>query len=375
MPARKRRYSHQFPDEEVKRGHPVTHDSNRARTRVATSVKTCSIAVAGEEGVVQRDNRRLLRHHPQQHMFATTLAGLQAITACSARFCEARASLPEVPTADGDFASRRDGSSCVEAARSREHRLFWSVVRSTTSFPSTLPPSDKARRCSLGTASLRAFVMLASESSAPAPLASFHCAESRSLEVPRMLFSSSLAALAAVSAVHASPVVKRQGPGTGLPTNATRPDTSSGNVTYTPVSSTEQVGSSYLNATVESVPLGVNNTGNWTVPYTNGSEPYPGAHIFIGELSILDKSKARERRLTSARPQATRSRTAPTTRLRGPASLQVASSSTNRPTRSRATSVSRNRSRCRPYLGVADLMCAGDSCPSQLPLGAFPGIF
>ncbi|GAA6003131.1 ferritin-like domain-containing protein [Rhodotorula paludigena] len=97
-----------------------------------------------------------------------------------------------------------------------------------------------------------------------------------------MLFSSSFAALAAVSAVHASPVVKRQGPGTGLPTNATRPDTSSGNVTYTPVSSTEQVGSSYLNATVESVPLGVNTTGNWTVPYTNGSEPYPGAHIFIG---------------------------------------------------------------------------------------------
>lgn len=209
--------------------------------------------------------------------------------------------MPEVPTADGDFASRRDGSSCVEAARSREHHLFWSVVRSTTSFPGTLPPSDKTRRCSLGTASLRAFVMLASESSAPAPLASFHCAESRSLEVPRMLFSSSLAALAAVSAVHASPVVKRQGPGTGLPTNATRPDASSGNVTYTPVSSTEQVGSSYLNATVESVPLGVNNTGNWTVPYTNGSEPYPGAHIFIGELGALDKSEAWERRLTSAR--------------------------------------------------------------------------
>ncbi|GEM06825.1 hypothetical protein Rt10032_c02g0842 [Rhodotorula toruloides] len=56
---------------------------------------------------------------------------------------------------------------------------------------------------------------------------------------------------------------------------------SNGNITYQVVRSSSN-GSSYLNATVQSIPQGVNNTGSWNVTYTDGTEPYPGAHLILG---------------------------------------------------------------------------------------------
>ncbi|BGP30705.1 conserved fungal protein [Rhodotorula toruloides] len=79
----------------------------------------------------------------------------------------------------------------------------------------------------------------------------------------------------------ASPVfLPRQGGGSGLPANATVPQRSDGNVTYQIVPTTSN-GSSFLEPMVVSHPLGVNATG-WDVPFSNGSEPYPGAHLILG---------------------------------------------------------------------------------------------
>lgn len=95
-----------------------------------------------------------------------------------------------------------------------------------------------------------------------------------------VLFTSLAAAAALAGSSYATPLFRRQGGSSGLPANATIPEGSGDNVTYTPVPSSQN-GSSYLNATVESVPLGVNASG-WNVSYTNSSEPYENAHIFIG---------------------------------------------------------------------------------------------
>lgn len=96
-----------------------------------------------------------------------------------------------------------------------------------------------------------------------------------------MLFTSLAAAAALAGTTSASPLLRRQGGGSGLPPNATIPQGSNGNITYQVVPTTSN-GSSYLNATVESIPQGVNNTGSWNVTYTNGTEPYPGAHLLLG---------------------------------------------------------------------------------------------
>ena len=71
----------------------------------------------------------------------------------------------------------------------------------------------------------------------------------------------------------------------GLPANATIPNGSGNNITYEVVP-TSSNGTSFVNATVESVPLGVNATG-WNVTYTNSSEPYEGAHLILGEHQLL----------------------------------------------------------------------------------------
>ncbi|BGP38585.1 conserved fungal protein [Rhodotorula kratochvilovae] len=95
-----------------------------------------------------------------------------------------------------------------------------------------------------------------------------------------VLFTSLAAAAALAGSSSASPLFRRQA-GNGLPSNATLPDfTNADNITYNVVPTTEN-GSSYLNATVESIPLGVNASG-WNVTYTNGTEPYPNAHIILG---------------------------------------------------------------------------------------------
>ncbi|KAJ8295969.1 Protein rds1 [Rhodotorula toruloides] len=96
-----------------------------------------------------------------------------------------------------------------------------------------------------------------------------------------MLFKSLTAAAALAGTTSASPLLRRQGGGSGLPANATLPQGSNGNITYQVVPSSSN-GSSYLNATVQSIPQGVNNTGSWNVTYTNGTEPYPGAHLILG---------------------------------------------------------------------------------------------
>ncbi|BGO90217.1 hypothetical protein NBRC10512_002420 [Rhodotorula toruloides] len=77
-----------------------------------------------------------------------------------------------------------------------------------------------------------------------------------------------------------SSLVKAEG--SGLPPNATVPQRSDGNVTYRIVPTTSN-GSSFLDPVVVSHPLGVNATG-WDVPFSNGSEPYPGAHLILGLL-------------------------------------------------------------------------------------------
>jgi hypothetical protein len=94
------------------------------------------------------------------------------------------------------------------------------------------------------------------------------------------MLSFSLAAVAAASLASASPVFKRQGLGSGLPPNATIVDASnSTNITYTPIEVTTN--GTNLNVPVfTSVPQGVNET-SWA-NYTNATEPYPGASIFIG---------------------------------------------------------------------------------------------
>lgn len=85
-----------------------------------------------------------------------------------------------------------------------------------------------------------------------------------------MLFSTLTLAAALVGSTTASPVLlRRQGPGSDVPT--------------TPSNNETAVGSSYLNATIESVPLGV-TPGNWS-GFTNATEPYPNAAIFIGEFA------------------------------------------------------------------------------------------
>ncbi|BGP30723.1 conserved fungal protein [Rhodotorula toruloides] len=96
-----------------------------------------------------------------------------------------------------------------------------------------------------------------------------------------MLLKSLTAVAALAGTTSASPLVRRQGGGSGLPANATLPQGSNGNITYQVVPSSSN-GSSYLNATVQSIPQGVNNTGSWNVTYTNGTEPYPGAHLILG---------------------------------------------------------------------------------------------
>ncbi|GAA5967119.1 hypothetical protein JCM11641_000446 [Rhodosporidiobolus odoratus] len=96
-----------------------------------------------------------------------------------------------------------------------------------------------------------------------------------------MLFSSIAAYVALASSASASPLLlRRQGGGSGLPPNATTPDaTNPSNITYTPTQQTTN-GTSLNQPAEQSVPLGV-TPGNWT-GYTNGTEPYPGASIFIG---------------------------------------------------------------------------------------------
>ena len=106
------------------------------------------------------------------------------------------------------------------------------------------------------------------------------------LEIVTMVLFTSLAAAAALAgSSHASPLFRRQGGSSGLPANATIPNGSGNNITYEVVP-TSSNGTSFVNATVESVPLGVNATG-WNVTYTNSSEPYEGAHLILGEHQLL----------------------------------------------------------------------------------------
>ncbi|GAA5866788.1 hypothetical protein JCM3774_001801 [Rhodotorula dairenensis] len=85
-----------------------------------------------------------------------------------------------------------------------------------------------------------------------------------------MLFSTLTLAAALVGTTTASPVLlRRQGPGSDVPA--------------APSTNGTAVGSSYLNATIESVPQGV-TPGNWS-GFTNATEPYPNAAIFIGNPS------------------------------------------------------------------------------------------
>ncbi|GAA5835943.1 hypothetical protein JCM9279_002147 [Rhodotorula babjevae] len=95
-----------------------------------------------------------------------------------------------------------------------------------------------------------------------------------------VLFTSLAAAAALAGSSTASPLFRRQGGSSGLPANATIPNGSGNNITYEVVPGTSN-GTSFVNATVESVPLGVNATG-WNVTYTNSSEPYEGAHLILG---------------------------------------------------------------------------------------------
>ncbi|GAA5967690.1 hypothetical protein JCM8115_006903 [Rhodotorula mucilaginosa] len=82
-----------------------------------------------------------------------------------------------------------------------------------------------------------------------------------------MLFSTLTLAAALAGSATASPLLlRRQGPGTDVPA--------------TPSNNGTAVGSSYLNATVESVPIGV-TPGNWS-QLTNATEPYPNGRLFIG---------------------------------------------------------------------------------------------
>ncbi|GAA5829390.1 hypothetical protein JCM11251_005031 [Rhodosporidiobolus azoricus] len=96
-----------------------------------------------------------------------------------------------------------------------------------------------------------------------------------------MLFFSLAAAAALAGSTSASPLLlRRQGGGSGLPPNATIPDASnSTNVTYTVVEQTTN-GTNLNQPVFESVPLGV-TPGNWS-GYTNGTEPYAGAALIIG---------------------------------------------------------------------------------------------
>jgi hypothetical protein len=87
-----------------------------------------------------------------------------------------------------------------------------------------------------------------------------------------MLFSTLTLAAALAGSATASPLLlRRQGPGTDVPA--------------TPSNNGTAVGSSYLNATVESVPIGV-TPGNWS-QLTNATEPYPNGRLFIGEAWFL----------------------------------------------------------------------------------------
>ncbi|BGP14533.1 conserved fungal protein [Rhodosporidiobolus nylandii] len=98
-----------------------------------------------------------------------------------------------------------------------------------------------------------------------------------------MRFSSFAAAAAFAGASSASPVlVRRQGGGSGLPANATIPDFDSGNVTYTPTEQTRN-GTSLNQPIFESVPQGV-NASTWA-GYQNGTEPYAGASLILGNPS------------------------------------------------------------------------------------------
>ncbi|KPV76317.1 uncharacterized protein RHOBADRAFT_64719 [Rhodotorula graminis WP1] len=95
-----------------------------------------------------------------------------------------------------------------------------------------------------------------------------------------VLFTSLAAAAALAGSSNASPLFRRQGGTSGLPANATVPNGSGNNITYEVVPTTSN-GTSFVNASVESVPLGVNATG-FNVSYTNSSEPYEGAHLILG---------------------------------------------------------------------------------------------
>lgn len=118
-----------------------------------------------------------------------------------------------------------------------------------------------------------------------------------------MLFSTLTLAAALAGSVTASPVLlRRQGPGTDVPA--------------TPSNNGTAVGSSYLNATVESVPIGV-TPGNWT-QLTNATEPFPNGRLFIGEACFVavDTSPPSARTTVNAdqiyTAQATRRATRPT---------------------------------------------------------------
>ncbi|GAA5899242.1 hypothetical protein JCM8208_001594 [Rhodotorula glutinis] len=95
-----------------------------------------------------------------------------------------------------------------------------------------------------------------------------------------VLFTSLAAAAALAGSSNASPLFRRQGGTSGLPANATIPNGSGNNITYEVVP-TSSNGTSFVNATLVSTPLGVNASG-WNVSYTNSSEPYEGAHLIIG---------------------------------------------------------------------------------------------
>ncbi|GAA5881391.1 hypothetical protein JCM16303_000159 [Sporobolomyces ruberrimus] len=85
-----------------------------------------------------------------------------------------------------------------------------------------------------------------------------------------MLFSAATVA-SFIALTSASPLLRRQGGGSGLPKNATEPSGSAMNETYTIIPETYN-GTSLNRPVVESIPQYYNQTFNST------NEPYPGAH-------------------------------------------------------------------------------------------------
>ena len=89
-----------------------------------------------------------------------------------------------------------------------------------------------------------------------------------------MLFTAATVA-SLLAAPSASPLLRRQGGGSGLPHNATEVTRSATNETYTVVADTYN-GTSLNTPVFESVPQYYNQTFNST------NEPYGGAHVIYG---------------------------------------------------------------------------------------------